>query len=62
MTFAPETEMHRRRKSRNTGVALCLVGFIVLLFALTTVKIRETGPVEGFDHQPRATALPPVEG
>ncbi len=53
--------MHERRKSRNIGVALCLVFFIGLLFVLTTVKIRDLGAVEGFDHTPRATALP-IEG
>jgi len=61
MSFSPDSELHKRRKGRNMGVALCLVAFIGLLFVLTTVKIRQTGPVEGFDHVPRATALPPIE-
>ena len=62
MSFASEHEMHKRRKGRNMGVALCLVAFIALMFALTTVKIRDAGPVEGFDHAPRASALPATEG
>ncbi|MGR3467165.1 MAG: hypothetical protein ACU0CI_04740 [Shimia sp.] len=62
MSFNAEHELHQRRKGRNIGVAVCLVAFMVLLVALTLVKLRETGPVEGFDHLPRATALPPVEG
>ncbi|MGR3436441.1 MAG: hypothetical protein ACU0CO_16385 [Shimia sp.] len=60
MSFDKPHELHTRRRGRNLGVALCLVGLIALLFALTTVKIRETGPVEGFDHAPRASALPPI--
>ena len=58
MSFSPDTELHKRRKGRNLGVALCLVAFIALLFGLTMVKIRASGPVEGFDHAPRATAMP----
>lgn len=61
MSFAPDSDMHKRRKGRNMGVALCLVAFIGLLFALTTVKIRQSGPVEAYDHVPRATALPQTE-
>ncbi len=61
MAIRAEHEIHRRRFSRNLGVALALAGFAVLVFALSVVKINSVGQVEGFDHQPRATALPPVE-
>ena len=62
MNFNKEHELHAKRFDRNVGVALCLGAFILLLFGLTYVKIQRSGMVEGFDHQPRVTALPPVEG
>lgn len=39
MALQVETEMHRRRFSRNLGLGLVLVGFVVLVFALTVVKV-----------------------
>lgn len=39
MTIRAEHEIHQRRKGRNIGVALMLVAFIVLVLALTFVKI-----------------------
>jgi hypothetical protein len=47
--------MHRRRRSQNLGVAVCLVLFIGLVTVLSLVKITNTGPVEGYDHAPRAS-------
>ena len=55
MSFRVETDMHRRRRSQNLGVAICLVMFIGLVTVLSLVKITNTGPVEGFDHAPRAS-------
>ena len=55
------SDVHDRRKSRNMGVAICLVAFIVLLFALTAVKIRGTGATQAFDHVVRPE-LVPVDG
>ncbi|MEM9438406.1 MAG: hypothetical protein AAGA15_15345 [Pseudomonadota bacterium] len=55
------SEMHDRRKSRNLGVAACLVGFIVVLFVLTAVKVQQNGAIQGFDHVVRPE-LVPVEG
>jgi len=45
-----EHDLHRRRQSRNFGIALVLVGFIVVVFGLTVVKVRTLGAVQGFDH------------
>ena len=59
MAIRAEHELHRRRASRNIGVGLALLGFCAVMFALSVVKIRNAGPVEGFDHTPRVTALPP---
>ena len=55
MSFRVETDMHRRRRSQNVGVAVCLVLFIGLVAALSLVKITNTGPVEGYDHAPRSS-------
>ena len=55
MSFRVETDMHRRRRSQNLGVASCLVLFIGLVTVLSLVKITNTGPVEGYDHAPRAS-------
>ena len=39
MSFHAEHEIHKRRFGRNLGVALVLVGFIVVVFGLTFVKV-----------------------
>ena len=46
-------ELHQRRFSRNLGVALALVGFAAMMFALTMVKITRGEAVQGFDHAVR---------
>lgn len=58
-SLRPEHELHRRRRSRNVGLGLVLVGFVVLVFGLTVVKVRQGDMMEGFDHQPRVSVLPP---
>jgi hypothetical protein len=50
MTIRAEHEIHQRRKGRNVGVGLMLAGFVVLILALTFVKITS----EDF-------GLPPIE-
>ncbi|MEM8654774.1 MAG: cytochrome C oxidase assembly protein [Pseudomonadota bacterium] len=39
MSIKAEHEIHQRRKGRNVGVGLMLAGFVVLVLALTFVKI-----------------------
>jgi hypothetical protein len=39
MAFPKQHEMHRRRFSRNLGLGLVLAGFVVLMMALTVVKV-----------------------
>lgn len=56
-----EHELHRRRRSRNVGLGLVLVGFVVLVFGLTVVKVRQGDLMEGFDHQPRTSLIPQEE-
>ena len=43
-------ELHERRKSRNIGVGLTLLGFIAIVFALTVVKVTRGDPMQAFDH------------
>ncbi|MDO5658583.1 MAG: hypothetical protein Q4G36_09715 [Paracoccus sp. (in: a-proteobacteria)] len=54
-----EHELHGRRRGRNIGLALVLLGFIALVFGLTVVKIQGGASMEAFDHQPRSSILPP---
>ena len=42
MSIRLEHEIHSRRKGRNIGVGLMLGGFVVLVMALTFVKITQT--------------------
>ena len=39
MSIRAEHELHQRRKGRNVGVGLMLGAFVVLVLALTFVKI-----------------------
>ena len=42
MSLRHEHEIHGRRKGRNMGVGLMLAAFVVLVMALTFVKITQT--------------------
>ncbi|MEO0358235.1 MAG: hypothetical protein AAF386_08055 [Pseudomonadota bacterium] len=50
MSFQPESDLHQKRKGRNFATALCLVILMVVLVSLSLVKLRNSGPAEGFDH------------
>lgn len=43
-------EIYQRRRSRNLGVGLVLGAFVVLIFAVTVVKLFEGAELRGFDH------------
>ncbi|MEC9197420.1 hypothetical protein [Donghicola tyrosinivorans] len=58
MTFRPDHELHKRRKGRNIGVGLVLVGFVALVFLLTVVKVERGGSLQGFDHTQRIDMVP----
>ncbi|MBM7066921.1 hypothetical protein [Actibacterium sp. 188UL27-1] len=45
-----EHEMHQRRRGRNLGVGLLLVGLIGIVFGLSVVKVTLGHNVEKFDH------------
>jgi hypothetical protein len=51
MAITKTHELHGRRWGRNLGVALCLIGFAGLMFALTIVKVSRGDPMQAFDHQ-----------
>lgn len=51
-------ELHNRRFGRNLGLALVLGGFVVLVFALTVVKIDRGDQMQGYDHTIRPEMLP----
>jgi hypothetical protein len=51
-----EHELHARRRGRNMGLLLVLVGFVVIVFGLTVVKVQTLGDIrqfESFDHVSR---------
>jgi hypothetical protein len=54
-------ELYGRRRSRNLGLGLVLGFFVLLVFAVTLVKLTEGQTMQGFDHTFRPQMLPPVE-
>ena len=54
-------EIYGRRRSRNLGLGVVLLAFVVLVFAVTIVKLGSGANIEGFDHQPRSSVLPKTE-
>lgn len=58
MTFRPEHEIHRRRLGRNLGVGLVLGAFVVLMFALSIVKITEGDLMHAGDHAQSGPTAP----
>lgn len=43
-------EIYARRRSRNTGVGLTLLGVVAMIFAVTVVKLADGVVIKGFDH------------
>jgi Na+/H+-dicarboxylate symporter len=61
MALHVEHELHTRRKGRNIGVGLLLIGFIAIVFGLTVVKVLQLGDAnkfEKFDHVARPQIVP----
>jgi hypothetical protein len=44
-------EIYGRRRSRNLGLGLVLGAFVVLVFAVTVVKLRQGDMIKGLDHR-----------
>jgi hypothetical protein len=62
MTLRPTHELHARRFGRNLGLGLVLGGFVVLVFALSIVKITRGDPMQAFDHTIRPEMTRAAEG
>ena len=58
MALTRDTDLHRRRLSRNLGLGVVLIGFAALVFGLTIAKVQSGSRLEAYDHQPRVTLLP----
>jgi hypothetical protein len=61
MAIQVEHEIHERRKGRNYGVGILLIGFIAIVFGLTVVKVLQLGDAaqfERFDHVARPQIIP----
>jgi hypothetical protein len=43
-------EIYGRRRSRNLGLGLTLAAFVLLVFAVTVVKLSEGDGLRGYDH------------
>ena len=41
MSFGREHDLHKRRRGRNVGLGLVLIGFVAVIFGLTVVKVTE---------------------
>lgn len=64
MAIKVEHVLHDRRKSRNMGVGLLLVGFVAIVFGLTVVKVLQLGDArkfESFDHVARPQLEPAAD-
>jgi hypothetical protein len=60
MAIKVEHELHERRRGRNSGVFLLLIGFVALVFLLTMVKVTQLGDARMFeasDHVLRPALL-----
>jgi len=63
MALRVESEMHRRRFSRNLGLGLVLAAFVALVFALTVVKVTQGDRMHANDGKPMAgVAAQPATG
>ena len=61
MALHVEHEIHQRRRGRNTGVGLWLLGFLAIIFGLTGEKVLQLGDArqfENFDHVARPQIIP----
>ena len=57
MPIARQHELHARRGRRNLLLAGILAGFVVLVFAITVVKLSSGQLMEAFDHVVRPSLL-----
>ncbi len=43
-------EIYKRRGGRNKAVGLCLLGVVVMIFAVTIAKLSAGVDIRGYDH------------
>ncbi len=48
-------DFYVKRKNRNFWLAICLGGFILMIFLVTIAKLSSGGMIEGFDHTLRSS-------
>ncbi|SFA85754.1 hypothetical protein SAMN05421688_1210 [Poseidonocella pacifica] len=60
MNFPRQHDLHKRRMGRNFGVGIVLLGFVVIVFGLTVVKVTRGEPMQAFDHVSRPELTEPV--
>ena len=48
MIIKEEHELHRRRRGRNLALGGVLVGFVLLIFAVTIVKLSSGQMIQGY--------------
>ena len=58
MALHVEHELHKRRRGRNLGLLVVLLGFVALVLGLSVVKITNGDLMQGYDHRPQASMLP----
>ncbi|MEJ6477872.1 MAG: hypothetical protein QNL92_04235 [Octadecabacter sp.] len=61
MALHVEHEIHARRRGRNMGMLVILLGFIAIVFGLTVVKVLNLPNItqmERFDHVARPQLEP----
>jgi hypothetical protein len=51
-------EIYGRRRSRNVGLGITLAAFVLLVFAVTVVKLSQGQDMQGFDHTYRPQLVP----
>lgn len=54
-------ELHIRRLSRNVWLSIILIGFVLIIFCLTIVKVSNGNGLEAYDHAVRPSLLPEVK-
>ncbi|MCY4541902.1 MAG: hypothetical protein OXB95_05840 [Rhodobacteraceae bacterium] len=57
MPLSREHDLHSARSGRNLVVGACLCAFVLLVFALTLVKLSSGHQMEAFDHSVRPSLV-----
>jgi len=57
MAIHKDHELHVRRAKRNMWLGLVLGGFVVLVFTITMVKLKQGEKMEAFNHALRPSLL-----